>query len=33
MVENLDFGNLEILTEQIETKTMEFIDEICKALE
>lgn len=33
LVENPNFDNLEILTEQIETKTMEFINEIIKVLE
>ena len=33
LVENPDFDNLETLTEQIETKTMEFIKEIIKAIE
>lgn len=33
LVENPNFDNLEILTEQIENKTMEFIKEIMKVLE
>jgi DNA gyrase inhibitor GyrI/AraC-like DNA-binding protein len=33
LVERPDFDDLEILTQQIETGTMEFIDEITKALE
>lgn len=33
LVENPDFNNLDLLTEQIETKTMEFINEITDVLE